>query len=791
MKNKIIFFFLLFINLFSNASSEIFNFETKNIQILKDENKVLAGKGIVTDSFGTKIFADNFEYLKNTGVLVSYGNGKSINELENKEIYFDNAIIDSINNTVEASGNVVFIDQTKKLKLLSDSIFYNRNKKVINSNLDTKIIDYRGNTYSVSSFVFEIEKNIIKANNLTLIDIDKNIFTTEIAFININSGKLIGKDIFLEIPGFSENLNNEPRLKGKSIENDNNFTEIKKGIFTTCKIRDGCPPWELSSEKIKYDKKQETIFYEDAILKVYDLPIMYFPKFFHPSPKVKRRSGFLVPSFQSSQNSSNYLSLPYYFAIDTNKDATFYPRLFTDEKFLLQTEYRQVNKNINHIIDFSYFRDNKKNNSKNHFFYDVIKKFKFKNFEESKISLKMQQTSSDTYLKQNKIKSNTDYSENSLDNILDINLYSNELNIEYNAAVYENLTLLPNDRFEYIFSKINLSKKIDHKTNFNGDFFFNSELLLREYNTNIQENQLYNELNIRSNTNQSNLGILNNHQILIKNLNSYNQNTSYKNNTNNYFSGIYQFNSSIPLIKTNGLNEKILEPKLSLKISPTHTKDMRYNENKIDINNVYSINRLSEKDSTEGGLSLTYGSNYSIFDASRRILDLQIANNLRLKKNHDLQKQNQMGEKTSNLFGKVYYNPNEYFEIDYNFTLKNNLKYLNEENLLTTFKLNKLVSTFDYSNENVSSLKNSYISNKTSYLLDDSNSLSFSTRKNKTKDLTEYYKFMYQYKNDCLAASIEYDKDFYNDRDLKQAENLIFKITIIPVAETSSPSLIK
>ena len=424
MKNKIIFFFLLFINLFSKASSEIFNFETKNIQILKDENRVLAGKGIVTDSLGTKIYADNFEYLKNTGVLVSYGNGKSINELENKEIYFDNAIIDSFNNTVEASGNVVFIDNTKKLKLLSDNIFYNRNKKVINSNLDTKIIDYSGNTYSVSSFVFEIEKNIIKANNLRLVDIDKNIFTTEIAFINVNSGKLIGKDIFLEIPGFSENLNNEPRLKGKSIENNNNFAEIKKGVFTTCKMRDGCPPWELSSKKIKLDKKQETIFYEDAILKVYDFPVMYFPKFFHPSPNVKRRSGFLMPSFQSSQNSSNYLSLPYYFAIDTNKDATFYPRLFTDEKFLLQTEYRQVNKNINHIIDFSYFIDNKKNNSKNHFFYDVIKKFKFKNFEESKISLKMQQSSSDTYLKQNKIKSSTDYSENSLDNILDIKLYS-------------------------------------------------------------------------------------------------------------------------------------------------------------------------------------------------------------------------------------------------------------------------------------------------------------------------------------------------------------------------------
>jgi LPS-assembly protein len=777
--------------LYSEAKTDIFEFETKNIEILNQENKILAGKGVVKDLNGTKIFADNFEYFKNTNILKSYGNGKALYELENIEINFNKALIDGLNNTIMADENVILIDKKNELNIISESIFYDHIKKEISSEKKTKITDKIGNIYTVSSFIFEIKKNIIKVINLELVDIDKNIFTTNMAFINVNSGKLIGKDIFLEIPSFSENLNNKPRLKGKSIENDNDIAEIKKGIFTTCKIRDGCPPWELSSEKIKYDKKQETIFYEDAILKVYDLPVLYFPKFFHPSPNVKRRTGFLIPSFQNTQNSSNYLSLPYYYAIADNKDATLYPRLFVDEKFLLQTEYRQINKNSNHFLDFSYFIDNKEKNSNNHFFYDLIKKFKFKNFEESKLRLKMQKTSSDTYLKQNKIKSNNDYSENSLDNVLDINFYSNELNIDYNAAVYENLTLSSNDRFEYIFSKINLSKKIDHKTNFNGNFFFNSELLFREYNTNVKENQLYNELNIRSNFNQSNLGILSDHQILIKNLNSNNKNTNYKNKTNNFFSGIYQFNSSIPLIQSDSLNEKIIEPRLSLKISPKHTKDKRLNENKIDINNVYSINRLSEKDSTEGGLSLTYGSDYSIFNSSRKILDLQIANNLRLKKNDDLQNQNQMGEKTSNLFGKVYYNPNNFFEIDYNFALKNNLIDLNEENLLTTFKYNKLASTFDYSNENVSSLKNSYIGNKTSYLLDNSNELSFSTRKNKTRDLTEYYNFMYQYKNDCLAASIEYKKDFYIDRDVSQSESLVFKLTIIPVAETSSPNLRK
>ena len=38
---------------------------------------------------------------------------------------------------------------------------------------------------------------------------------------------------------------------------------------------------------------------------------------------------------------------------------------------------------------------------------------------------------------------------------------------------------------------------------------------------------------------------------------------------------------------------------------------------------------------------------------------------------------------------------------------------------------------------------------------------------------------MYQYRNDCLTASIEYNKEFYEDREIKPNESLFFKITII------------
>ena len=67
---------------------------------------------------------------------------------------------------------------------------------------------------------------------------------------------------------------------------------ITKGTFTTCKKTDNCPPWQLSAEKIQHDTKKRLINYENVWLKVYDVPVMYFPKFFHPDPNVKRNLVF-------------------------------------------------------------------------------------------------------------------------------------------------------------------------------------------------------------------------------------------------------------------------------------------------------------------------------------------------------------------------------------------------------------------------------------------------------------------------------------------------------------------
>ncbi len=792
MKNNILKIVIIFFFISNLAYSEDYIFKTKKIEIIENGKIIIASDGKALSSDGNlEISAKSFRYDKSKNILNVSGNGYILINSNNLEIFFDESLVDANNSIIKANNNVRIIDKEKEIYIDSDNIIYDNKQNFIRSETKTIIKDGYKNNYLVDKFFYEIDNNILKVENLFFKDFKNNNFKTSIAYINTKTKRLFGKDISLNLSNETLNNENEPRLKGNSIINDNEYTEIYKGVFTTCKKRDNCPPWQLSSEKIQHDKKKKTINYENAVLRIYDVPVMYFPKFFHPDPTVKRQSGFLIPSFNNSVNSSNYLNIPYFLAIAENKDLTLSPRFYSNSEFLIQTEYRQANLKSNHISDFSFFREKNKSN-KNHFFYKFNKILNFKMFDESKIDFKIQQTSNDIYLKKNKIKSELIEDVNVMENSLNLTLNSNDLLIDLETIAYEDLGKDNSDKYEFIFPKINLVKKIKNFTNLNGEFLFKSENLMRNYNTNIFEKSNINDLLFTSYPKITPKGFYNNYEFIIKNANTDGKKSQkFKEKESLYMSGLLQLNSSFPLIKENNNQTKILKPKLSFRIAPNHTKDYKTDENVIDVNNIFSLNRINKNDTIEGGISLAYGADYLILSEkeNRELLSFKIANNLRFKDSNDLTNSNQIGQKTSNFFTETSYSPSDFFNIRYKSSIKNNLSEIDNENLITEFRFQNFTTSFSYLNENNTSQKNSFLSNTTSYNLDNSNSLLFSTRKNKETDLTEFYKLAYQYKNDCLAASIEYSKDYYNDRDLRPEESIFFKLTIIPIGETSSPNL--
>ena len=175
---------------------------------------------------------------------------------------------------------------------------------------------------------------------------------------------------------------------------------------------------------------------------------------------------------------------------------------------------------------------------------------------------------------------------------------------------------------------------------------------------------------------------------------------------------------------------------------------------------------------------------------NKNILEAKIANQIRLEEDKNLSTNSSLGQKSSDIVGNFTVNPSDFISLDYDYSIDENLKDTNYQSLSSTLMINNFVTTFEYINENRAG-ENSFLRNETTFNFDDNMSIGFNTRSNKETSLTEYYNLIYQYKNDCLIAAVEYNKDYYSDRALKADENIFFKLTIIPFGETSSPNLRK
>ena len=155
-----------------------------------------------------------------------------------------------------------------------------------------------------------------------------------------------------------------------------------------------------------HDSKKKTIYYDNALIKIYDIPVFYTPKFSHPDPSVKRRSGFLVPSFLDTKNLGEGLTVPYFWAINKERDFTITPKLYVNENPLLLAEYRQIFKNSNLIFDMGFTEGYKKTTAskqkgnKTHFFSKFVKNFEnTKNNSKSTLSITTQDSTNDKYFK--------------------------------------------------------------------------------------------------------------------------------------------------------------------------------------------------------------------------------------------------------------------------------------------------------------------------------------------------------------------------------------------------------
>ena len=802
MKNKFlltfIFFYLNFFSLGLSNAQDQFNFNVSEIEILENGNKVIGTKrGEVSTSDGFVIEADNFIYKKIENILNANGNVIIKDKTNNYNIYSNNITYEKNSEKIFSKGKTKS-EISSRFILDSTDVAFFRDKKILSSNKDTSILDNDEQTHvKLKRFSFSIDEELLKGEKI-LVNLDYNLPQNDKLFFDsgifdFKKKSFVAKDVQINLKkNIFDNIKNDPRLKGVSAQSENNITTVKKGIFTSCDDDTDCPPWIIAASEIKHDKNKKQLIYDDALLKIYNVPVLYFPKFFHPDPTVKRQSGFLKPSLNNSNVLGSSLNLPYYHVISQNKDFTFRPTIFDSDIKMFQNEFRVENMNSSGIVDFAYVDGyqsslSDKKNSLSHIFAKFDVNLAWENFNQSDLFVSLKKVSNDTYLKifDGNIFRNdttpTNYDVLNSEARLIVN--NNDFNFVAGFQSFEDLKLSSSDRFQFILPYYDFDKKIFN--NFDkGTISFSSNGSNDLNNTNNLRTKIINDLNFQSLDIISNYGFKNEYNIYLKNLNTIGKNDSlYKSSPQMEVMGVLELNTSLPMINQTEKNTNYLTPKASIRFNPGDMKDYTSSDRSINVDGIFDINRLAIDDSFEEGKSLTLGVEYkkTKLNDINKFFEAKIASVYRNNNEKFIPRSSGISGKEPNIFGSISNNLSDSLNISYDFILDNDLNTLEYNSLNTSINYKNLKTSFNFIEEDGTIGDTNTIENKTSIKLNDENYLTFNTRRNRKIDLTEYYNLVYEYKNDCLIAGIKYNKSYYEDRDLKPAENLLFSITLTPL----------
>ena len=204
----------------------------------------------------------------------------------------------------EVDGNMV---------IKADKIFTTDNKNKINAqgNISIKTNEFISKSDATS---YDKENDEIKASGNVLIkDKLNNFYFFEDIITDQNFNNAIGSPAKIR-------MNDGVRIVGKSFSRkESKINQINDASYTPCLENNyaikNCPGWKLNAKKVIHDSERQSVYYEGATLSIFNVPILYSPFFSHPDPTVKKRSGVLMPSFNSDRALGTSVSIPIFYNI--------------------------------------------------------------------------------------------------------------------------------------------------------------------------------------------------------------------------------------------------------------------------------------------------------------------------------------------------------------------------------------------------------------------------------------------------------------------------------------------
>ena len=218
----------------------------------------------------------------------------------------DNVTFDASTGLMNATGHVVVIfDQTT---MEADRLSYNRQTGEIEASGPLRITDASGAVFTATtaSLNADMTRGIIRGAQLLL----ANRFQIAAAEIRRSEGR---------------------------------FNTLYRTVASTCSVDTDrpVPIWQIRAERIVHDTTAKRLYFEDAHLEAFGLPVAFLPRLRMPDPSVQRASGLLYPVIISSKIYGYGVKMPYYLTFGDHADTTITPFIMTNGGLLLEAEYRQ------------------------------------------------------------------------------------------------------------------------------------------------------------------------------------------------------------------------------------------------------------------------------------------------------------------------------------------------------------------------------------------------------------------------------------------------------------------
>lgn len=229
-------------------------------------------------------------------------------------------------------------DPDAKMLLQADNLIYDRDRQVVTAAGSVQI-EYDGNRLVAREVTYNQQtKRMIARGDVEIIERDGN---------RIYSDHIDVTDDFRDgfVNGLRVETTDDTRFAAESAErSDGEITVFNNGVYTacqTCKKQPDKPVlWQVKAEKIIWNGAKKTVRFERGQFEMFGKSLFSLPAFEIADPTIKRKSGFLFPSFSFKDNLGFGVRGSYFWNLAPNYDLTVYGTAFSQQGFMPEAEWR-------------------------------------------------------------------------------------------------------------------------------------------------------------------------------------------------------------------------------------------------------------------------------------------------------------------------------------------------------------------------------------------------------------------------------------------------------------------